>query len=143
VFFTFRDERLYQNEKMMKELTRAEEQIMQILWKRGESFVGDLLEDFVDPKPAYNTVSTITRILVKKGFVGFRSFGKSHKYHTLISKEEYTKTFMKRFMKNYFQGSYRDMVSFFAREENLTIEELQDIQNIMKSEISKYKGRKP
>ena len=116
---------------------------MQILWKRGESFVGDLLEDFPNPKPAYNTVSTITRILVKKGFVGFHPYGKSHKYHALISKEDYTKTYLRRFMKNYFQDSYSDMVSFFAREENLSIGELKDIQDIMKTEISKQKREKP
>lgn len=126
----------------MKELTRAEEQVMQILWKRGESFVGDLLEDFNDPRPAYNTVSTITRILVKKGFVGFHAYGKSHKYFPLISKEEYTRSFFKRFMKNYFHGSYHDMVSFFAREENLSIEELESLQDIMEEQISKQKGEK-
>jgi BlaI family transcriptional regulator, penicillinase repressor len=127
----------------MKELTRAEEQVMQILWKRGECFVGDLLDDFPDPKPAYNTVSTITRILVKKGFVGFQSFGKSHKYHPLISKEDYTRTYFRRFVKNYFGDSYRDMVSFFTREENLSLDELEGIRKIMKKQIRKHKGRQP
>jgi predicted transcriptional regulator len=127
----------------MKELTRAEEQVMQILWKRGESFVGDLLDDFPDPKPAYNTVSTITRILVKKGFVGFQALGKSHKYHPLISKEDYTRTHFRRFVKNYFGDSYRDMVSFFTKEENLSLDELEGIRKIMKKQIRKHKGRQP
>jgi BlaI family transcriptional regulator, penicillinase repressor len=127
----------------MKELTKAEEQIMQILWKRGESFVGDLLDDFPDPKPAYNTVSTITRILVKKGFVRFQSFGKSHKYYPLISKEDYTKTYFRRFMKNYFGNSYRDMVSFFTKAEDLSLDELEGIRKIMKKEIRKQKGKRP
>jgi predicted transcriptional regulator len=125
----------------MKELTRAEEQIMQILWETGEGFINDILEQFPDPKPAYNTVSTITRILVKKGFVAYHSFGKSHKYYPLISKEEYTRTFFKRFVKNYFGDSYREMVSFFTREENLSLKELEDIRQIMKKEIKKQKDR--
>ena len=125
----------------MKELTRAEEQIMQILWELEEGFVNDILEHFPEPKPAYNTVSTITRILVKKGFVGFHSLGKSHKYFPLISKEDYTKTFFRRFVKNYFGNSYREMVSFFAREEDISLEELEDIRQIMKKEIKKQKGK--
>jgi predicted transcriptional regulator len=125
----------------MKELTRAEEQIMQILWETGEGFVNDILEHFPEPKPAYNTVSTITRILVKKGFVGYHSLGKSHKYFPLVSKEEYTRTFFKRFVKNYFGDSYREMVSFFAREEDLSLDELEEIRQIMKKEIKKQKGK--
>ena len=125
----------------MKELTRAEEQIMQILWEHGEGFVNDILDHFPDPKPAYNTVSTITRILVRKGFVGFHAFGKSHKYYPLVSKEDYTKSFVRRFVKNYFDNSYREMVSFFAREENLSLEELEDIRQIMKDEIKKQQDR--
>jgi predicted transcriptional regulator len=125
----------------MKELTRAEEQIMQILWDKKEGFVGDILEKFPDPKPAYNTVSTITRILVKKGFVGFRSMGKSHQYYPLITKEDYTRTFFRRFVKNYFGNSYREMVSFFAREENLSLQELEEMRQIMKKEIKKQKSK--
>jgi predicted transcriptional regulator len=125
----------------MKELTRAEEQIMQILWDMGEGFVNDILERFPDPKPAYNTVSTITRILVKKGFVGYHSLGKSHKYYPLITKEEYTRTYFRRFVKNYFGNSYREVVSFFAREEDVSLEELEEIRQIMKKEIRKQKSK--
>jgi predicted transcriptional regulator len=125
----------------MKELTRAEEQIMQILWDIGEGFVNDILERFPDPKPAYNTVSTITRILVKKGFVGYHSLGKSHKYYPLITKEEYTRTYFRRFVKNYFGNSYREVVSFFAREEDVSLEELEEIRQIMKKEIRKQKSK--
>jgi predicted transcriptional regulator len=125
----------------MKELTRAEEEIMQILWDIGEGFVNDILEYFPEPKPAYNTVSTIARILVKKGFVGYHSLGKSHKYFPLVSKEEYTRTFFRRFVKNYFGNSYREMVSFFAREEDLSLKELEEIRQIMKKEIKKQKGK--
>jgi predicted transcriptional regulator len=125
----------------MKELTKAEEQIMQILWDSGEGFVNDILEHFPEPKPAYNTVSTIARILVKKGFVGFHSLGKSHKYYPLISKEEYTRNFFRRFVKNYFSNSYGEVVSFFAREENLSLEEMEEIRQLMKQEIKKQKDR--
>lgn len=125
----------------MKELTRAEEQIMQILWEKKEGFIGDILEEFSDPRPAYNTVSTITRILVKKGFVGFRSMGKSHLYYPLISREEYKRSSLRRLVKNYFGNSYREMVSFFAREENFSLDELEEIRQVMKQEIKKQKSR--
>jgi BlaI family penicillinase repressor len=122
-----------------KELTRAEEQIMQILWKTGKGFVNDILAYFPNPKPAYNTVSTIVRILEKKGFVGYTSFGKSHQYYPLISKKEYTRSSMKRLVKNYFGNSYKEMVSFFASENDMKIEELEEIRAIMTEKINKQK----
>ena len=86
----------------MKELTKAEEQVMQLLWKKEKAFVKELIEQMPDPKPAYNTVSTIVRILEKKGFVAYEAFGKTHRYFPLISKKEYTRKYMKNFMKGYF-----------------------------------------
>ncbi len=112
---------------MNKELTKAEEQVMQILWKLEKAFVKDLLEKMSDPKPAYNTVSTIIRILEKKGFVGHNAYGKTHEYFPLISKKEYTRSFFKNMMKNYFSNSYSEMVSFFAKEENLSLDDLEDL----------------
>lgn len=112
---------------MNKELTKAEEQVMQILWKLEKAFVKDLLEKIPDPKPAYNTVSTIIRILEKKGFVGHNAYGKTHEYFPLISKKEYTRSFFKNMMKNYFSNSYSEMVSFFAKEENLSLDDLEDL----------------
>ena len=126
-----------------RELTRAEEQIMHILWKTGYAYIHDIRAHFEDPKPAYNTISTITRILVKKGFVGFRSLGKSHQYYPLVSKTEYTRTFFRRFLKNYFGNSYLEMVSFFAREDDIGTNELESIKKIMKKEIEKQKGKHP
>lgn len=111
----------------MKELTRAEEQVMQILWKIGKGFVNDILDHIPEPKPAYNTVSTIVRILEKKGFVSYNAFGKSHQYYPLISKKEYTRKFMNSFIKGYFSNSYKEMVSFFAKEENLSTDDLEEI----------------
>ena len=117
----------------MKELTKAEEEIMQVLWDLDSAFVKDIIDELPEPRPAYNTVSTIVRILQQKGFVDHESFGKSHKYHPLITKEEYTKSFMKGFVKRYFSGSYRQMVSFFTEEENLSIKELEQLIKELKN----------
>lgn len=119
----------------MKELTRAEEQIMQILWKLEEGFVNDIIEKIPEPKPAYNTVSTIVRILEKKGFVDHKAYGKTHLYFPLISKKEYTRLFMKSFLGSYFGNSFREMVSFFAKEDNMSISEIEELMEDVKKEI--------
>lgn len=126
----------------MKELTRAEEQIMQILWKIGKGFVHDILAQLPEPRPAYNTVSTIVRILEKKGFVSHQAYGKSHEYYPLVTKKEYTRTFLKHFTKNYFSGSYKELVSFFTDNERLDINELEEIRKMMAKEIQKQKNNK-
>lgn len=126
----------------MKELTRAEEQIMHVLWKLGNAFVKDIIDELPDPKPAYNTVSTIVRILEKKGFVSHDAFGKSHRYFTTIPKEDYTKMHMKSFVKNYFNNSYEKMVSFFAREKSINMEEMEEIMKIIEVEIENQKREK-
>ncbi|MCK3686064.1 BlaI/MecI/CopY family transcriptional regulator [Maribellus sp. YY47] len=119
----------------MKELTKAEEQVMQFLWKLEKAFVKDIVEMMEDPKPAYNTVSTIIRILEKKGFVGHYAYGKTHEYFPLVSRKEYTRTFMKNFMRNYFSGSFQEMVSFFAREDNMSISELDELMEDVKRDL--------
>ena len=124
----------------MKELTRAEEQIMQILWKLGRGFVRDMLEYFPDPKPAYNTVSTIVRILEKKGFVSHKAFGKTHQYYPVVARDEYKEVYLKNFMENYFSNSYQEMVSFFAKHEDLSITELEEIMKMIKNEITKKRA---
>ncbi|MCF8372145.1 MAG: BlaI/MecI/CopY family transcriptional regulator [Bacteroidales bacterium] len=118
----------------MKKLTYAEEQIMQILWDMEKAFVKDIIEQMPEPKPAYNTVSTIIRILEKKGVVGYHAFGKTHQYYPLISKEDYARSHYKLFMKDYFGNSFKQMVSFFAQEEKLSAGELEDLINEMKTE---------
>lgn len=120
----------------MKELTKAEEEIMQVLWRLESAFVKEVVAELPEPKPAYNTVSTIVRILEQKGFVGHESQGKSYKYHPLISKPAYTKTFMKGFVKKYFSGSYQQMVSFFTREDNLSVNELEELLDELKKNES-------
>ena len=123
----------------MKKLTKAEEQIMQILWELERGFVKDIIKRLPQPKPAYNTVSTIIRILEKKGFVSHQAYGNSHEYFPVINKEEYTKAYLKSIMKNYFSDSFQEMVSFFASEENMSIEELEELRKMINEEIKKQK----
>jgi predicted transcriptional regulator len=125
----------------MKELTKAEEQLMHILWDIGRGFVKDILEHLPEPKPAYNTVSTIVRILEKKGFVSHRAYGKTHEYYPLITKEEYTKAYMKNFVQNYFSNSFQEMVSFFARDKNMSLAELEEIQKMISEEIKNQREK--
>jgi predicted transcriptional regulator len=118
----------------LKELTRAEDQVMQILWKLEKCFVKDILEQMPDPKPAYNTVSTIVRILETKGFVNHKAYGKTHEYFPVISKEKYTKFYLNNLIKGYFNGSFQNLVSFFAKENKLDALELEKLLNEMKKE---------
>ncbi len=115
-----------------KPLTKAEEEIMQVLWRLDKAFVKDIVDDMPEPKPHYNTVSTIIKILGDKGFVAYESFGKSNRYYALVKKEDYTRRSMKQFVKGYFEGSYTNMLSFFAKEKNISIEELESILKEMK-----------
>jgi predicted transcriptional regulator len=123
----------------MKELTRAEEQLMQILWKIKKGFIKDLIDRIPEPKPAYNTVSTFIRIMERKGFVGHIAYGKTHEYFPLISKKEYTKLYMKGFIKNYFSNSLQEMVSFFAKEDKMSISELEALLQEVKKDLEKEK----
>lgn len=124
----------------MKVLTRAEEQIMQILWKLKRGFVKDIIPQLPDPKPAYNTVSTIVRILEKKGFVSYRAYGKTHEYYPLVSKDDYKKQFLNRFVKNYFGDSFPELVSFFAQDRNLSVSELEELADSIKHALKNQKS---
>lgn len=125
--------------KDMKELTKAEDQVMQILWKLEKAFVKDLVEAMPEPKPAYNTVSTIVRILETKGFVDHTAYGKTHEYYPLITKEKYTKFYLNNLLKGYFDGSFQNLVSFFARENKLSAT---DVQKLL-AEVKDAKKGKP
>lgn len=125
----------------MKQLTKAEEQIMQILWKLEKAFVKDIMVYLPEPKPAYNTVSTIVRIMEKKGFVGYKAYGKTHEYFPLVSKPEYTKKFLRGFVKDYFSNSYKQMVSFFAKDEKLSLTEMEEMRKLIEEEINKQKEK--
>lgn len=126
----------------MKELTKAEEQVMQLLWQKEKAFVKDLVGEMPEPKPAYNTVSTIVRILEKKGFVGHTAYGKTHEYHPLVSKKEYTRSFMKNFMRNYFSGSFKEMVSFFAKQDNMSLSDLNELMDDVKRDLENENSEK-
>ncbi len=126
----------------MRQLTRAEEQVMMILWDLEKGFVKDILEGFPKPRPAYNTVSTITRILQEKGFVSHKAYGRSHEYYPLISKDEYSKLTVRNFVSNYFSNSFHEMVSFFAKEKDLSVKEMEEIMKIMSQEIEKKSKKK-
>lgn len=126
----------------MKELTKAEEQIMHVLWELGKAFVKDIILRLPEPKPAYNTVSTVVRILEKKGFVSHKAYGKTHEYFPMVSKEKYTKLFMQNIVKKYFEDSYQEMVSFFALDKKMTIGELEEIKKMIIKEIQKQKRGK-
>jgi len=126
----------------MRELTRAEEQVMQVLWKIKRGFVKDILEHFDEPKPAYNTVSTIVRILQDKGFVDHKAYGRTHEYFPLISKKEYSKMHLNTFVKDYFSNSFEKMVTFFAREKSISVKEMGEIMKMMETEMKKQTPEK-
>lgn len=126
----------------MKQLTKAEEQVMQILWDLKKGFVRDILNKLPHPRPAYNTVSTIIRILEKKGVVGYRAFGKTHEYYPLVTKKAYRKKYFKGFLNNYFSNSYMALTSFFTKEQDLSLEELESIKKLIDEEIEQKKKTK-
>ena len=109
----------------MKTLTKAEEQVMQALWKIGEGFIRDVIEALPVPKPHQNTVATILKILVEKEFVGIKIFGRQHQYYPLVSKQTYSKASIKSVVKNYFGGSFSEAVSFMVKEKSVSVEELE------------------
>jgi predicted transcriptional regulator len=125
----------------MKDLTNAEEQIMHILWKLEKGFVNDIIEQMPEPKPAYNTVSTIIRILETKGIVDHKAYGKTHEYFPLISKEDYTHGFLKGFVKNFFSNSYKNLVSSFSKNDNLSTREVEEIIELLQQQLNSKKQK--
>jgi predicted transcriptional regulator len=103
----------------MQKLTNKEEEIMHILWKLEKAFVKDVLAEIKDEQPHYNTLSTIIRNLEEKGYVSHYAYGNTHQYYPIIAKEDYRKEFMSNAIENYFNNSYKNMVSFFAEEEKI------------------------
>jgi len=116
--------------EQLKELTRAEEQVMRILWQLGEGIVKDVIDRMPDPKPAYNTVSTVIRVLEGKGFIDHKAYGNSYVYFPLISEETYKTFAFDKVMNNYFSNSYSSLVSFLVKEKNLSISELEELTNL-------------
>lgn len=125
--------------KELKELTRAEEQVMQALWKLEKAFVKDVIKELPlkeDGKPfAYNTVSTIVRILEDKGFVGHKAYGKTYEYYPLVEKSKYSNFFLKNFMGKYFGGSFEKMVSFFVKQNDVNLHEFEDLMKHVEDDV--------
>lgn len=125
----------------MKQLTKAEEQVMQILWVINEGIVKDVVDNFKEQKPAYTTVATVFKVLENKGFVTKRKIGNTHLYRPLVSKDAYTKFQFSSLLKNYFNGSFPKMATFFARENNLSISELEELMRITEEELKKESNK--
>ncbi|MGE0077000.1 MAG: BlaI/MecI/CopY family transcriptional regulator [Bacteroidales bacterium] len=124
-----------------KELTKAEEQVMQYLWKVEKGFLKDIVDQFPVPKPAYTTVSTVIRVLVKKGFIGYNTYGKVNEYYPLVSKADYFQSHVKSIITNFFHGSASEFALFFANDQ-LDISELEEIQKMIEDKIQKIKTKK-
>ena len=117
----------------MQKLTNKEEEVMHILWRLKKAFVKDILAEIEEDKPHYNTLSTMVRNLEEKKYVSYEAYGNSHQYFPIITIEEYRKTFMKSAIKNYFDNSYKNLVSYFAEEEKISADELRDILSIIEN----------
>ena len=117
----------------MQKLTNKEEEIMHILWKLQKAFVKEVMAEITEEQPHYNTLSTIIRNLEEKGYVGHTAYGNTHQYYPIIALEDYRKTFMSTAIENYFNNSYKNMVSFFAEEDKISAKELREILNIIEN----------
>ncbi|QEM08511.1 BlaI/MecI/CopY family transcriptional regulator [Mucilaginibacter rubeus] len=122
-----------------KELTRAEEQVMQILWQLNEAMVKEIIEQMPDPKPAYNTVSTVVRVMEGKGFVNHKAYGNTHVYFPLVSEAQYKKFTFDKMMNNYFSNSYKSLVSFIANEKKLDLRQLDELSDLLEDLKNKKK----
>ena len=121
-------------------LTRAEEKIMKILWGIGEGFIKDIIEQYPDPKPPYNSVSTIVRVLVQKEIVGFKAYGNTHQYYPLISRAEYSKGQLSKLIADYYNNSLTEVVNFFTESKKLNKKELDEAMKMLEDLKSKKNG---
>ncbi|RLD62802.1 MAG: BlaI/MecI/CopY family transcriptional regulator [Bacteroidetes bacterium] len=126
----------------MKELTKAEEQVMQYLWKIEKGFLKDIIEQFPEPRPAYTTVSTVVRVLVEKGFIKFNTYGKVHEYYPSVNKKDYSRKFFKKWVGSFFNDSNKKFASFFMNESDMNLTELEELKKLIEKEIeTKKKGK--
>ena len=121
----------------MEKLTNKEEEIMRVLWKLKQAFVKEVVAELPEPKPHYNTISTVIRNMEEKGFISHNAFGKTHQYYPIVSKEAYKKTFMHKTIQHYFEDSYKNVVSFFAKEDKISVSELKEIISIIEKNQKK------
>jgi predicted transcriptional regulator len=120
----------------MKELTKAEEQVMQYMWKLEKAFLKDIVAAFPEPRPAYTTISTVIRVLVKKGYIDYNTYSKVHEYYPLISKNAYFRNHLKGLVKRFFNGSTLSFASSFTEEEDMTVSELEAIKEMVEKKIN-------
>ncbi len=120
------------NNTETKELTKAELEVMKIVWEKNMIFLADIVEGYKsEDKPAYTTISTIVRILVKKGFLGYETFGKTNRYYSIITKEEYRKNIISNTLSNFFNNSPIELISYFAKEGSLSAKQYQELQDLI------------
>lgn len=126
----------------MKELTKAEEQVMHHIWEFEKSFLKDIVEAFPEPRPAYTTISTVIRVLVKKGFVGYNTYGKIHEYYPKITRKVYFQKHLKTLINNHFDGSVVSFASFFTGDDAVDLGELEEIKQLIDQKIDALKGER-
>ncbi len=124
---------------MPKKLTKAEEEIMQIIWSKGRVLVSDILDELGEPRPPHSTISSIVRILEKKGFVGHKAYGRTYEYFALLPKEEYSKHTVRNLIEEYFGGSANSLVSFLVKEKDLSLKELSELMEVLRKNKNKNK----
>lgn len=124
----------------MQELTRAQEEVLRAIWEVEEGAVSDIQNRLSDPKPAYNTVATVIKVLEKKGYVSHKTFGKTNVYFPVISKREYAQNVMKSAAKGLFNGSFAQMASFFVKNKDVSLNELEELRKMLDEEIKKQKS---
>lgn len=120
---------------MKKKLTRAEEEVMQLFWEKGPSLVSSLIDSMPEPKPAHSTISTIVRILEKKGFLDHKAYGKTYEYFPIITKNAYSKFSLKGLIKNYFEGSANALVNFLVEDNALSLAELEELKKDIEEKL--------
>jgi predicted transcriptional regulator len=123
----------------MKELTKAEEQVMRIIWKLEKAFLKDVVEQFPEPRPAYTTISTVMRVLVKKEFIAYNTYGKVHEYYPLVKKNVYYGDHVNKVIKNFFDGSLNRFASFFTENQELDVQQLEQVKQLLEEKIEHLK----
>ncbi len=127
----------------MNELTKAEAQVMYYLWELEKGFLKDIVEAFPEPRPAYTTISTVIRVLVKKGYVAFNTYGKVHEYYPTVSRKAYFRKHVKSIINKHFDGSVVSFASFFTGDEEVDLSELEEIKTLIDQKIKDLKGGRP
>ena len=126
----------------MKELTKAEEKVMHHIWAFKKSFLKDIVEAFPKPRPSYTTISTVIRVLVRKGFVDYNTYGKVHEYFPKVSHQVYCRKHVKRLINNHFEGSVVNFASFFTGDDEVDLGELEEIKQLIDQKINALKGER-